>query len=302
MDRDYDKEIIEDDITRIVRQAFGVDEDQILRDFLLAQTEIKDDQIPPEPEDGFEQLLKKMKDRNIRPKYIHASDNIIRIADESPDANAGEAASRTGSTSHTRRPRRLKTLVKVAVVAAVLMAMVFGMGITARARKRYTFNVTERDISGIDIIYNKGNITSQEDMLSDAYQTIYEELGIDVLKLNYIPKGMIFEKLSIDNNRAKLLFSYNDKYIYVTQQLRIEGSSFNTVTDRKPYKTVYNMWFEQDLPIEMNEIQNGDKEFHIQIVAQESYYSIEGIMTEGEFKKIVENIYLEIKDNRRYEQ
>ena len=62
------------------------------------------------------------------------------------------------------------------------------------------------------------------------------------------------------------------------------------------------MWFEQDLPIEMNEIQNGDKEFHIQIVAQESYYSIEGIMTEGEFKKIVENIYLEIKDNRRYEQ
>ena len=296
MDRDYDKEIIEDDITRIVRQALGVDEDQILRDFLLAQTEIKDDQIPPEPEDGFEQLLKKMKDRNIRPKYIHASDNIIGIADESPDANAGEAASRTGSTSHTRRPRRLKTLVKVAVVAAVLMAMVFGMGITARARRRYTFDVTERDVSGIDVIYNKGNIASQNDLLSDAYQRIQDELGIDVLKLNYIPDGMFFKGIDISKNRAIMFFEYNEKQIYLLQQLRLEGSSFNRVTDRTPYKVVYNDWLKKDLLIEVNSTEKREKEFQFQQIEKDAYYSIEGIMKAKEFEEIVENIYLEIKN------
>ena len=292
MDRDYDKEIIEDDITRIVRQAFGVDEDQILRDFLLAQTEIKDDQIPPEPEDGFEQLLKKMKDRNIRPKYIHASDNIIRIADESPDANAGEAASRTGSTSHTRRPRRLKTLVKVAVVAAVLMAMVFGMGITARARRRYTFDVTERDISGIDIMYNKGNIASQEDNLADAYRRIHDELGIEVLKLTYIPDEMSFERLVINKGKAKLCFEFENRWIYVTQQIRLDGSSFKKVTDRKPYKTVYNSLFKEDIPIEINLTEGNEKEFHVRITNQDTFYSIEGIMEEKEFDEIVENLYI----------
>ena len=293
MDRDYDKEIIEDDITRIVRQAFGVDEDQILRDFLLAQTEIKDDQIPPEPEDGFEQLLKKMKDRNIRPKYIHASDNIIRIADESPDANAGEAASRTGSTSHTRRPRRLKTLVKVAVVAAVLMAMVFGMGITARARRRYTFDVTERDISGIDIMYNKGNIASQEDSLSDAYQTIYDELGINVMKFAYIPERMLLVKTNIDKNRATMFFEYDEKMIYVIQQIRLEGSSFNRVTDRKKHKEVFNNVLDRKLFIEKNKTESGETEFQFQVTEQDVYYSIEGIMEEKEFEKIVENVYFE---------
>lgn len=59
MDRDYEKAIIEDDLDRLVRQAFGVDEDQLMHDFLLAQTEIREDQIPPEPEDGFDQLIKK---------------------------------------------------------------------------------------------------------------------------------------------------------------------------------------------------------------------------------------------------
>lgn len=292
MDRDYDKEIIEDDITRIVRQAFGVDEDQILRDFLLAQTEIKDDQIPPEPEDGFEQLLKKMKDRNIRPKYIHASDNIIRIADESPDANAGEAASRTGSTSHTRRPRRLKTLVKVAVVAAVLMAMVFGMGITARARRRYTYNVTERDVVGADIMYDKGNILNQEDMLADAYQKIQDELGIDVLKLGYIPPGMILQNVAIDKNRAKMTFSYNGKSIYVIQQLRLDGSSHNAISDRTYYKMVYNTLLRQDIAVEMNKVENGNVEFSSQITIQDSYYSIMGIIEETEFVQMIENICL----------
>ena len=42
-----------EDAERLLQEAFGVSEDQLLKDFILAQTEVKDSDIPPEPEDGF---------------------------------------------------------------------------------------------------------------------------------------------------------------------------------------------------------------------------------------------------------
>ena len=65
MDRDHDERANENDIDQLVKKAFGMDDDQLLRDFLLAQTEIKDSQIPPEPEDGFKRLLGKIEKRVI---------------------------------------------------------------------------------------------------------------------------------------------------------------------------------------------------------------------------------------------
>lgn len=293
MDRDFEKEIIEDDVTRLLRQAFGIDEDQLLHDFLLAQTEIKDDQIPPEPVDGFERLIKKMEARGIRPNYINPSRYaaLDAAASEEAAASQGEEPTRNDNIVRIRKRRRLKTIVKVAVVAAVLMAMVLGMGMTARARKRYTYVVTEKN-DGIDILYEKGNTAGQEDILEDAYKKIYTELGIKVLRLTYIPDNMVFEKINISKNRATLFFDYNGKKVYVIQQVRLEGSSFNTTSDRKPYKTVYNDLFQQRLPIEMNMTENGEKEFHVQIMEQDSYYSVEGIMDENEFEQIVAGIYI----------
>ena len=72
--------------------------------------------------------------------------------------------------------------------------------------------------------------------------------------------------------------------------MRLEGSSFNTTSDRKIYGLIYNDYLKQELPIEMNRLENGKKEFNVQIVCQDAYYSVEGIMDEKEFKMIVENL------------
>lgn len=291
MDRDYEKAIIEDDLDRLVRQAFGVDEDQLMHDFLLAQTEIREDQIPPEPEDGFDQLIKKMEERGIRPKYVNAKLAGIHLAPSS-DTSQGEKTSGEITAIHNHKPRRLKTIIKVALIAAVLMAMVLGMGMTARARRRYTYHVTQRDIAREDIVYNKGNIAVQGDKLEEAYRKIKDDLGISVLKLTYIPKDMFFEKIEFNKNRATMTFQYNEKLIYLTQQIRLDGSSFNKTTDRKTKFMVYNDYFKSELPVEMNELQDGTKEFHMQIVNQDAFYAIEGVMNEDEFEKIVANIQI----------
>ncbi len=315
MGRDYDNEIIEDDLDRLVRQAFGVDEDQLLKNFLLAQTEIKEDQIPPEPEDGFEQLVKKMKERGIQPKYIHAKrTSVVSVSDSESGASSksdalqgGTASERTVSKctvsgertgSRIRRPRKLKTIVKVALIAAVLMAMVLGMGITSIGRRRYTFNVTERDLSGYDIMYNKGNIASPEDMLEAAYQTIQDELGIDVLKLGYVPEDMRLEKITITKNRAVMFFNCNGNALYVRQQKRLEGSSYNYVSDRKRVKEINNDLLKQKIVIEANEVGDQEKEYGAQITTLDSYYVLEGIIEEQEFERMIANLYYEEKNGK----
>lgn len=299
MDRDYEKAIIEDDLDRLVRQAFGVDEDQLMHDFLLAQTEIREDQIPPEPEDGFDQLIKKMEERGIRPKYVNAKLTGLHLAPSS-DTSQGEKTSGEVTAIHNHKPRRLKTIIKVALIAAVLMAMVLGMGMTTIARKRYSYVITEKN-NGTNILYEKGNTTDQDDILENSYQRILDELGISVLKMTYIPKNMFLDKVEINKKRAKMYFKYNENWIYVTQQLRLEGSSFNKVSDKKPLNKVYNEWLKQDLLIEMNKTESGQQEFQVQIVTEDAYYSIEGIMEYSEFEKIVKNVCLEIK-NRSYNQ
>ena len=42
-----------EDAERLLQEAFGVSEDQLLKDFILAQTEVKDSDIPPGSEDGL---------------------------------------------------------------------------------------------------------------------------------------------------------------------------------------------------------------------------------------------------------
>lgn len=294
MDRDYEKAIIEDDLDRLVRQAFGVDEDQLMHDFLLAQTEIREDQIPPEPKDGFDQLIKKMEERGIRPKYVNAKLAGLHLAPSS-DTSQGEKTSGEITGIHNHKPRRLKTIIKVALIAAVLMAMVLGMGMTARARKRYTYVITEKN-NGTDILYEKGHTVGQFDLLENAYDIVQKKLGIEVLKMSYIPDKMLFDRLSVGKNRVTLFFTYEGKTIYFVQQVRIGGSSFKISSDREQYKLIYNEMLGLDIPIEMNKTKDNEKEFGIQITEKDAYYSIEGIMDESEFEEIVKNLYLEVKE------
>ena len=106
-----------EDAERLLQEAFGVSEDQLLKDFILAQTEVKDSDIPPEPEDGFERLMAKLEAEvgtSPESEKESSSENIVKLHEEA------------------RKPRRLKTIVKVSVAAAAIAVMVVAMGISGR--------------------------------------------------------------------------------------------------------------------------------------------------------------------------
>ena len=119
-----------EDAERLLQEAFGVSEDQLLKDFILAQTEVKDSDIPPEPEDGFERLMAKLEAEvgtSPESEKESSSENIVKLHEE------------------VRKPRRLKSIVKVSVAAAAIAVMVVAMGISAGAKREYRYVVREKD-------------------------------------------------------------------------------------------------------------------------------------------------------------
>ena len=164
-----------EDAERLLQEAFGVSEDQLLKDFILAQTEVKDSDIPPEPEDGFERLMAKLEAEvgtSPESEKESSSENIVKLHEE------------------VRKPRRLKSIVKVSVAAAAIAVMVVAMGISAGAKREYRYVVREKDSVRNEIVLNNVEAIPGEDELDKAYIEITKKTKVRPLKLAYMPKKM----------------------------------------------------------------------------------------------------------------
>lgn len=267
-----------EDAERLLQEAFGVSEDQLLKDFILAQTEVKDSDIPPESEDGFERLMAKLEAEvgtSPESEKESSSENIVKLHEEA------------------RKPRRLKTIVKVSVAAAAIAVMVVAMGISAGAKREYRYVVRERDSVRSDIVLNNVDTIQIEDELEKAYTEIAEKTKIQAIRFAYIPEKMHYIKTDITSTRVVMYFEYGKYKVKIIQQFRDNGNSTNIISDRKKAMKVHNDLLNEDINIQQAKIDSGEMEYSSIVIKGAAYYQISGIMPQKEFKKIVENMYLE---------
>lgn len=267
-----------EDAERLLQEAFGVSEDQLLKDFILAQTEVKDSDIPPEPEDGFERLMAKLEAEvgtSPESEKESSSENIVKLHEEA------------------RKPRRLKTIVKVSVAAAAIAVMVVAMGISAGAKRGYRYVVREEGSVRSDIVLNNVDMIQTEDALEKAYTEIAKKTKIQAIRFAYIPEKMHYIKTDIASTRVVMYFEYDKYRVKIIQQFRDGGNSTNIISDRKKAMKVHNDLLNEDINIQQAKIDSGEMEYSSIVIKGATYYQISGIMPQKEFKKIVENMYLE---------
>lgn len=267
-----------EDAERLLQEAFGVSEDQLLKDFILAQTEVKDSDIPPEPEDGFERLMAKLEAEvgtSPESEKESSSENIVKLHEEA------------------RKPRRLKTIVKVSVAAAAIAVMVVAMGISAGAKREYRYVVREEGSVRSDIVLNNVDMIQTEDALEKAYTEIAKKTKIQAIRFAYIPEKMHYIKTDIASTRVVMYFEYDKYRVKIIQQFRDGGNSTNIISDRKKAMKVHNDLLNEDINIQQDKIDSGEMEYSSIVIKGATYYQISGIMPQKEFKKIVENMYLE---------
>lgn len=267
-----------EDAERLLQEAFGVSEDQLLKDFILAQTEVKDSDIPPESEDGFERLMAKLEAEvgtSLESEKESSSENIIKLHEEA------------------RKPRRLKSIVKVSVAAAAIAVMVVAMGISAGAKREYRYVVREKDSVRNEIVLNNVEAIPGEDELDKAYIEIAKKTKIQAIRFAYIPEKMHYIKTDITSTRVVMYFEYDKYRVKIIQQFRDGGNSANIISDRKKAMKVHNDLLNEDISIQQAKIDSGEMEYSAIVIKGAAYYQISGIMPQKEFKKIVENMYLE---------
>lgn len=267
-----------EDAERLLQEAFGVSEDQLLKDFILAQTEVKDSDIPPESEDGFERLMAKLEAEvgtRSESEKESSSENIVKLHEES------------------RKPRRLKSIVKVSVAAAAIAVMVVAMGISAGAKREYRYVVREEGSVRSDIVLNNVDTIQTEDELEKAYTEIAKKTKIQAIRFAYIPEKMHYIKTDITSTRVVMYFEYDKYRVKIIQQFRDGGNSTNIISDRKKAMKVHNDLLNEDINIQQAKIDSGEMEYSAIVIKGAAYYQISGIMPQKEFKKIVENMYLE---------
>ena len=267
-----------EDAERLLQEAFGVSEDQLLKDFILAQTEVKDSDIPPEPEDGFERLMAKLEAEvgtSPESEKESSSENIVKLHEE------------------VRKPRRLKSIVKVSVAAAAIAVMVVAMGISAGAKREYRYVVRERDSLRNEIVLNNIEAAPGEDELDRTYIEIEKKTKIQAIRFAYIPEKMHYIKTDITSTRVVMYFEYDKYRVKIIQQFRDGGNSTNIISDRKKAMKVHNDLLNEDINIQQARIDSGEMEYSAIVIKGAAYYQISGIMPQKEFKKIVENMYLE---------
>lgn len=267
-----------EDAERLLQEAFGVSEDQLLKDFILAQTEVKDSDIPPEPEDGFERLMAKLEAEvgtSLESEKESSSENIVKLHEE------------------VRKPRRLKTIVKVSVAAAAIAVMVVAMGISAGVKREYRYVVREEGSVRSDIVLNNVDMIQTEDALEKAYTEIAKKTKIQAIRFAYIPEKMHYIKTDIASTRVVMYFEYDKYRVKIIQQFRDGGNSTNIISDRKKAMKVHNDLLNEDINIQQAKIDSGEMEYSSIVIKGATYYQISGIMPQKEFKKIIENMYLE---------
>lgn len=267
-----------EDAERLLQEAFGVSEDQLLKDFILAQTEVKNSDIPPEPEDGFERLMAKLEAEvgtSPESEKESSSENIVKLHEEA------------------RKPRRLKSIVKVSVAAAAIAVMVVAMGISVGAKREYRYVVREEGSVRSDIVLNNVDMIQTEDALEKAYTEIAKKTKIQAIRFAYIPEKMHYIKTDIASTRVVMYFEYDKYRVKIIQQFRDGGNSTNIISDRKKAMKVHNDLLNEDINIQQAKIDSGEMEYSSIVIKGATYYQISGIMPQKEFKKIVENMYLE---------
>ena len=319
-------------IELLLQEAFDYSDEQLLRELEMAEAQVKSAKMAEEeeldraqalepadkgenaaPSDEFEEILKKMRERGIKPKLerelsaaashpIIELDTHLRSAETSeperpPEKEAEKVGREKTDTDHTtmedthktrRFTRRVWGLLLAAAIAGALL-WTTGIGVSGRKELEYRPNV--RNGSNSNIAWNnESDNYVNVDNEKDAYRIIEEKLGIPVLKLGYRPDGMKFSKLVLKENFAIIEFEYEGKRIHFFEGQGWNETSASFSSDRKDSFEVENEWINQKVIIEENKQTDGQIEYSVKLEKDNAHYYLSGDLEKSEFELVAADL------------
>lgn len=260
-------------IDEVIRMSYGFSEEQIRAEMEDALAHPDNSPELKAPDDEFQQILQKMKERGITPRIS-----------EDGDKDEGHPAVERGRTRlSSRRFRRLL------LAAAVLGVIGIGFSLNAVGKSATEYRIIDGENN---IVWN--NIRSRDDVkdVTEAYERLEAKLSIPSIQLGYMSESLVFERLVLSENYGTIRFKSNENSFKICEQkikpneYGIQGSD-----QRQIVETVYNPWLNRELKIYEEVSSDGKIRYCINIGIDEAIYTIIGDIDKGDFLKIAKGLY-----------
>lgn len=285
--KDNNKDLTQDkqvDIDHLIQSLYGFSDEQLLKEFEEAeQDETSDPNIQVYP-DEFDRIWE-----DICAERAACAQGNTESTEEAGTIIEAETIIETETIKEPVRKKRLswKKITVFALAAAFLTA---SFCFVAVGKKSYFYRMLDRGNSNSNIVFNNDTDVMILDDQEGAYELIEEYLKIKPFRLGYLPEGMYFDSLEINDRRAIMTFMYNNKTIYFVQATDQTEVSNNYKTDGKAYKSIKNIQLNNEILVKKEEDDMGRVVFGTQFVYKESYCWLYGEIDEDNFVKMVERI------------
>lgn len=264
-------------ISRCLQEAFGYTDEQLLKQLDQANETLKDVTF-----DGAEDRIM---------KKIMARKAELEKETSAPEPETERNITLVKAEPEERKDKKIVRFGKKKVLATVaLVAVIAGMlGGTAVGKKNYFFRKLMRSEPTIYVDNDKNK--KENSQLEEAYTEIKSKLKVPLLKLNYRPTNMIFEKYIIyDESEVELIFSYETNIVRILQMQNNESASANMASDRQEKGSVYNKWINKYVNYSSNISEDNHTEYETVLFEKGGIYYLFGTMPEEEYKMILENL------------
>ena len=297
-DRDLEKEKVESlYVTREMAEDKEMDE-KIRQDLIhvadQAEKEFQEEEAlgaprmkPEEKQQLFDDIVGELKKKDI---WEESPEDQL----SAEDREALRLGRELLNNPKKKRSAVIHKIFKGVAGAAVVAVGVFVLSMSSEANREKVLSVWNSLVgeelrTNIDVSED-GTKYSEEFSEQKAFDLIKNELGIDALKIIYIPNGMYYDSYLIDqeDGMAIIYYRYNNSIITVYMYKESLTSSHSQKFDGEIIDSIDI--HSKEIKTKIWKVDGDQESFASGFEYNNAYYMISGNMPEDEFKKMIASV------------
>lgn len=199
------------------------------------------------------------------------------------------------ASNHTKTVRRPRIRLRASLAAALVAILALGVGMVGSGKKVYLPVVSQRedgDESTTVVDNNEGNVDRQYNE-EEVCQEIEDKLGVLPIRFGYRPKELILQEYWIKEDQdviMRYVCGIKQIHVYISKDYDESSITFKMDGELKDIVQVEAMSIE--VPVYEYEDSQGNVYMQSSFEYLNTYYSIDAMVEQEEFEKILENIWI----------
>lgn len=220
----------------------------------------------------------------------HEADNKA-----SDDGTNGETEKNAGKKKVKKRKRHWKVYGIVAIVAVLaMMWSMVSIGGTPFFGKLWTQTIGDRKMTQVDTEREDGS-KNEVDSFDEfqVYEEIKKEIGVDVVRIEGKPDNMslVHSDIDIALNRVCLIYSNENATLEYQIIFKYQEQSHGYDIEDKKIKEEQIQVDGNEIKITQYKLPDESEENVAEFVYKDVFYTLNAVMNEESFKKILKNLY-----------